>query len=258
MRPYAFTRQPLSQHIKGVVDEVEHMLNSGYDETVFRKLRYAGVELDRDTLREAVLAAAVFHDAGKAVEYYQRQFDEKGECLLRDSPSFYLHEVLSAIYFYRFISSYSHWSNELKILATLTVLNHMHSLRDYGGQQKLFDPQGAKSSLELKIIEGARITGDDLNNLADVITRYGFDGGIVRQCLARAVSYRDDVYELGRELRYFESTSRAIRLYVLLLLPVVVGDVLDAARNRPGEITTNSRRAFVEELRLCLGEGNYV
>jgi CRISPR/Cas system-associated endonuclease Cas3-HD len=44
-------------------------------------------------------AAAVFHDVGKAVQYYQHQFNEKCECLKTEGPSFYLHEVLSAVYF---------------------------------------------------------------------------------------------------------------------------------------------------------------
>jgi CRISPR/Cas system-associated endonuclease Cas3-HD len=62
---------------------------------------------------------------------------------------------------------------------------------------------------------------------------------------------RYDVISLGKKLQEFEFIKSS-RLYVLLLLPVLVGDVLDASESRRDEETTASRRAFIEELRMCL------
>jgi len=254
MKPCAFTKQPLRSHIKGVVERVERFLETGYLETMFRKLKYAGIHTERDSLREAVRAAAVFHDVGKAVQIYQQQFNEKCECLKADSPSFYLHEVLSAVYFDRFLSNHENWSTELKNLAILSVLNHMHSLRDFGSKLNLFDPQGYKSPKEFKILNNARIIGHELDNLVGTISEYGFDIEVVRRYLSKEILYRNDIYGLGQRLKDFESKKDVAKLYVLLLLPIIVSDVLDAAENRPGEMTSASRRAFINELRLCMGE----
>jgi CRISPR-associated endonuclease Cas3-HD len=257
MRPYAYTNQPLSQHIKGVVEWSGRMLEkSGYTKTGARRLKYAGVNLENlDTLNEAILAAAIFHDVGKAIEYYQSQFNEKGECVKPKRPdgrpTFRLHEVLSAVYFDRFVSKHLDWPAELKILAVLAVLNHMHALRDFGRIIDLFNPEENIVSQEIRrVIFGARIAADDLDSLAETIAGYGFMYEDVKKELTPPVT-RYDVISLGKKLQEFEFIKSS-RLYVLLLLPVLVGDVLDASESRRDEETTASRRAFIEELRMCL------
>jgi CRISPR-associated endonuclease Cas3-HD len=253
MKPCAFTAQSLSQHIRGVVERLEKMVETGYLETVVRKLKYAGIDAEKDSLLEAMRAAAVFHDVGKAVQYYQHQFNEKCECLKTEGPSFYLHEVLSAVYFDFFLSSYGRWSSEVRNISILAVLNHMHSMRDFG-RLNLFDPQGWKSPKERAILNTVHKIGSELDNLVETISEYGFNGEITRRSLSREVS-SNEIYALGRKLRHFESKTHVAKLYVLFLLPVIVGDVLDATENRPGEKTTASRRAFINELRHCLGDG---
>jgi len=256
MRPYAFTGQPLSQHIKGVVKRTENMIKSGYCETAYRKLKYAGLDLDRETLYDAILASAVFHDVGKAVEYYQRQFFDNGRCRNDRDPSFYLHEILSAVYFDRFLSKNSRWSNGLKILATLAVLNHMHSLRDYGKKLNIFNPLDYKQHRELRILDGATISQSDLDNLVETMVAYDLDEEDLRQFLTRKISM-NDVISMGNKIQNFESQNKTVRLYNLILLPVVVGDVLDAAKNRRDDKISANRRAFILELSHCLGDDGF-
>ncbi len=256
MRPYAFTGQPLSQHIKGVAKRTENMIKSGYCETAYRKLKYAGLDLDRETLYDAILASAVFHDVGKAVEYYQRQFFDDGRCRNDRNLSFYLHEILSAVYFDRFLSKNSRWSNGLKILATLAVLNHMHSLRDYGKKLNIFNPLDYKQHRDLRILDGATISQSDLDNLVETMVAYDLDEEDLRQFLTRKISM-NDVIGMGNKIQNFESQNKIVRLYNLILLPVVVGDVLDAVKNRRNDEISANRRAFILELSHCLGEDGF-
>lgn len=255
MKPCAFTGQTLEQHSAAVAEIAKQFLEKGNLETICRRLNYAGIKTDRRAVYDMVLAAAVFHDVGKAIKPYQDQFDWECRCLKKDDPSFPFHEIFSTVYFKRVLSN--NYNGELAMLALLAVLNHMHAIRDYENLVDVFNPEKNKPEQLRRIMNEAEIDDDTRCGLVGFLSGYGFSKHVLDEALGERVTWQD-LYALGKDIEEAEQKIAGIRLYVLILLPVVVGDNLDAAARRRNDYESSSRRAFIEELSRCLGDYIYV
>ncbi|MCX8201388.1 MAG: CRISPR-associated endonuclease Cas3'' [Candidatus Caldarchaeum sp.] len=255
MKPCAFEHQSLTQHLLSVTDRAEAFVSRGYIDTACARLERSGVVADVDTVRKLVSVTAFFHDVGKAVESYQERFDEKCTCL-KGKCSFYLHELLSAVYVKRYLSLSADCDEKLRTLAVLAVLNHMHALRDYASEKTYFTPENrSKPQRLVQFFENTRISEPSRLQILDAAKSCRFlDVDALRRSLSDGVGV-DEVQLLLRDIEHEEERGQSyLKLYVLLLLPVVLGDNLDAVANRRNDEQSRSRKAFLDELQYLWGE----
>jgi CRISPR-associated endonuclease Cas3-HD len=255
MRPCAFTGQTLGAHLRYTARIAQEMLCNGYAYTVARRLRSMGLTANPDVVEELILLAALFHDTGKAATYYQKQFDGDCACRSTNGPSFRYHEVLSAVHFQRYLEkSGRKYYCELSTLAVLAVMNHMHAIRDYSdlveapGLQRPQLPQGL-----LKVLKGSQIRPEDVETLATHLKEFDvLDKGAFREALVSDIT-GDDVRDLLGIVSDIEHNKPFARLYVALLLPVIVGDNIDARNKRRSDEEHRGRRLFAVELERLVG-----
>ncbi|MEM4334163.1 MAG: HD domain-containing protein [Nitrososphaerota archaeon] len=233
-----------------MVERVDRVLQCGYPETVSRRLRRIGFDITSQDVAKTVIAAALFHDVGKGVVYYQKQFDDVCGCAMPKGPSFYLHELLSAVYLDRVAKDSPSFSDGMKVLATLSVLNHMHALRDYSNIREYFRPEKTWRPKKIDaILADAYMSPESLERLVDAIDGYElFEKRAVENALGKKISYQD-IHELISVIEDEEQTFKGLKLYVLVLLPLIVGDNLDAYESRRSDRETASRQHFLSELK---------
>ena len=256
MRPCAFTGQSLGAHLRCTARIVQDMLGRGYAFTVARRLRSMGLNANPEEVEELILLAALFHDTGKAVTYYQKQFDNDCACRSNKGPSFSYHEILSAVHFKRYLdkSGRKYDSQKLPLLAVLAVMNHMHAIRDYSdlveapGLQRSQIPPGLVVTLK-----ESQVRAEDVEVLVMDLREFDvLDLDTFRDVLARDIT-EEDVRDLLGMVSDLERSKFFTRLYVTLLLPVVVGDNIDARNKRRSDKEYNWRKLFAEELARLVG-----
>jgi CRISPR-associated endonuclease Cas3-HD len=255
MRPCAFTGQSLGAHLRCTAHIVQDMLVHGYAHTVARRLGTMGLNANPEEVEELILLAALFHDTGKAVTYYQKQFDNDRGCRSNKGPSFSYHEILSAVHFQRYLEkSGRKYNSELSLLAVLAVMNHMHAIRDYSdlveapGLQRSQIPPGLVVTLK-----ESQVRAEDVEVLVMDLREFDvLDLDAFRDALARDITEKD-VRDLLGMVSDLERSKSFTRLYATLLLPVVVGDNIDARNKRRSDKEYNWRKLFAEELARLVG-----
>jgi len=255
MRPCAFTGQTLGAHLSCTARIAQEMLGNGYARTVARRLRSMGLDANPEEVEELILLAALFHDTGKAVTYYQKQFDNDCGCRSNKGPSFSYHEILSAVHFQRYFeNSARKYNSELPLLAVLTVMNHMHAIRDYSDLVEAPGLQRTQLQLGLlKVLKESQIRPEDVEALATDLKEFDvLDRDAFRDALARDIT-GDDVRDLLGMVTDLERSKPFAKLYVTLLLPVIVGDNIDARNKRRSDEEHSGRKLFAEELERLVG-----
>lgn len=254
MRPCAFTGHPLGEHLRETAALAQRLVRGGYAHTVVRRLSSLGLKAEPEQVEELAVLASLFHDTGKAAERYQRQFDGDCACTSGRDPSFRYHELLSAVHLTRYFELTGAYRDDLGLLAVMAVLNHMHALRDYSAFRESLDPRGrAPSDLE-EVLRGSSVREEHVEALISDLRGFDvLDEDAFRRALLGKVRLDEEVRPLLGRISEAEREKPFTKLYVTLLLPVVVGDNLDARRKRRDDDDHRGRRLFAEELERLLG-----
>lgn len=217
-KPCAFEDQGLYDHLKSVGEIAERfVLRTNLHKVVSRRLN-----LSSDLVKNYLVFAAKYHDIGKAMEYYQKNFDDN--CRSSGKFSFYNHEIFSAIILLIKKSDVMRVFGHCELcfdLAVYSILMHHHAMRvhDVVKIVKNFDA--------LKGICGNVIV-NDLNLL-----------GIT---LPNKVSPNDiNTLKNWLENKVLNSINNS---YLYFLLPLIISDYRDAT-NRKG--TEKSDFTFIVE-----------
>lgn len=264
-KPCAYRGQSLIRHTEGVLKYVEKIIDNGYHETVSGRLRVLGIGTSPEEIKQSIMIAGVFHDVGKAIEAYQVNYEDDCTPIEGRASGFYLHEVFSAVYLKRVFDSLGEKS-DLTHLTVLAVLDHLHAMgRTFDNFKEAFTfdvtyLSGEHREIRDKFIHliktGGYIKREYLSNLSDYISRRtGIETYHVHEALAEKISF-EEVVELMKSISNFEEDStrrKKLKGYVLILLPILIGDNLDASESRRSDESTSSRTQFIEELKSALG-----
>jgi len=250
-------RSPLGTHLRCTARIAQEMLGNGYAQTVARRLGTMGLAARPEEVEELILLAALFHDTGKAATYYQKQFENGCVCRSAKGPSFRYHEILSAVHFQRYLErSGRKFDRDLTFLAVLAVMNHMHAIRDYSDLVEVLEPQRSQLPKGLEVVlKESQVRAEDLEALVTDLKEFDvLDQAAFRDALARDIT-GNEVLLLIRGVSEAERSKPFTRLYATLLLPVIVGDNIDAREKRRSDEEHSWRRLFVEELERLVGGG---
>ncbi len=257
MSPCAFTGHPLGAHLRCTARIAQEMLGNGYAQTVAKRLGTMGPAARPEEVEELILLAALFHDTGKAATYYQKQFENGCVCRSTKGPSFRYHEVLSAVHFQRYLEkSGRKYDRDLSFLAILAVMNHMHAIRDYSDLMDVLEVQWSQLPKTLReVLEESQVREEDVEALATDLEEFDLlDRVAFRDALAVSVT-ENEVLLLLRWVSEAERAKPFMRLYATLLLPVIVGDNIDAREKRRSDEEHSWRGIFAEELVRLVGGG---
>lgn len=238
MKPCAFAGQSLSSHIEGCLAAFKSFTekNENYFEVASRRLRSAlkSAAVTPERLEEIARLAILFHDVGKAYNEFQSHFDEN--CSQVKEGGFQYHEVASAAMCYKFLNSQGGaWSTVEKALLVISVLNHHHASRD--SVKLMIERENEAKAKVLKLVEKGFCEGD----LQPVFGRFNVNLG----SLVLSGSDVETFHLWLNGLRQAQGAGRWMKLYVLVMYPLIVADNLDARRR--GE-TNETRKMFVKEV----------
>lgn len=235
----------MRDHALGSVREVQRVFGESYFQVMKRRIDALVRRLDNkqsldssfikgisaEQWRDLTFFLVAFHDIGKAGEFYQNKFNE--DCTPKERASFAFHEVGSSLYLYRL-----RWRNDiLRFWSVLTTMNHLNAIRSLDNLEEA----RRWISKEPAILH---------------LRRYGSLGEL--EVFAERVSWAVKVtppenYNVG-DLQDMETWLRDktnLRLnkgYLLLLLPVIVGDNLDSSAQRERDEDSRRKRRFIRAL----------
>ncbi|HDI10311.1 MAG TPA: CRISPR-associated endonuclease Cas3'' [Euryarchaeota archaeon] len=246
MKPCAFKAQSLSDHISGCLGLLRKYLdrNREYPLIVSRRIEVASggdVEISSEEVKELLKLCVVFHDLGKGYEYYQRRFDRN--CLTRNGASFEYHEIISAISSYKY--SLNKWgeADPRTNLLTMSVANHHHAFREMSNMTHNRVSRKISEILKQGVCE-------EIGNIYYVLE--GIDPEIPEHI---SLEQRDLVNFLNWIRSQYrmkqKGTLRWIKLYTLILKPLIIVDNIDAYRARKDSRERFS--SFLRELNTLLG-----
>ena len=243
-KPYAYRGQSLMDHVVGCIGKLEDFLrtNPNYVKVIYTRLIGAGVNVaNQGDIREMLKLGVIAHDLGKAYKYYQDRVEKYG-------GGFEGHEILSAVSCYKMTGGLKD-QDPFKVLLLMVVLNHHQALRE-SIPELLIDRAG---SLIKKIKDVAR-SGlcDSVYNLERVLEEAGLS---VEEVFAKDYSEFELIFNKIRRLlafflrENFYENSRWLKLYSLLMFPIVLADNLDAWEKRGGSA---GDRLIIRELRRVI------
>lgn len=253
--PCSFSGETLTQHSLSTVEfGVKKFFETqpAYPLLVAAKLtNYYQLEkpITDELLTQTCIASCYLHDAGKAANIYQVQFND--DCSCKASPTFTFHEILSAFivnnYLEKAIGEEDQSNRTLRILTTLAVLNHMHAIRPYTNAHAVMS--NVVYTLKKFIYKYGTSKGDPLGfNLANN-NEYieNAPPQIDKKILATSLEKTIKPDELSRFLEKMDrETSGPNKLYTLLLAPIIIGDNLAASQRQEEE---DNRKWFKQELK---------
>ncbi len=260
-KPCAFTKQSLITHTDNVIRYVEKLIGSGYHETVAKRLKKLNLDVSKEEVANYIILAAAFHDVGKAIQEYQRKFDSECNPIDPGETSFYLHELFSSVILARVLSD--HIDDDLSILAILAVLNHLHAMRDYHKIRDILNPDLKYRSFNFSqknifLSELLFIEKSNSDKIANYLSeRCRIDRVLISRSLTNKICL-DEARHVIKLVRNAEEDSYKrppMKGYVFFLLPVVIGDNIDAYHSRRNEKDkeVSNRRFFIDELIHALG-----
>ncbi|MEM3386820.1 MAG: HD domain-containing protein [Nitrososphaerales archaeon] len=220
MAPYAYPNHNLFEHLENTEKIASRTLDKMGKDVVCKRFKKYGLEIDHEMLEEAVRISSLLHDIGKADDRYQKNYLPL---------SFHLHEIPSAVISSRICEALR--LAAVKDIVFMVVLQHMCAIRDW------------LSQTPTKLI---------------TTWRFNMYGDAVKEFICKhfnltvdiCVSYSD--FETLRcaindKISKNNKEAEGLKLYMLLLTPLSVGDNLDAYKARGGDLAAD-RRWFVEEL----------
>lgn len=245
--PYAYKDHSLADHILGCVKLIERFLEMNRNYPYMVHSRFVGAGLDVPGLRtieDMLKIGTLIHDMGKAYRYYQEKLE-------RYRGGFEHHEILSAVSCYKILRDNNLLENQkLKVLLLMSILNHHQALRE-SLMEILF---GANSSIG-KVVEIARRgLCKSISNLERVLTLFNLR---LEEVFPRdSTEFNSILHELRSTLNLFlrvrfDENRRWIKLYSLIMLPIVLADNLDASEKRNG----SQSRLVIKELMKVMGYG---
>jgi CRISPR-associated endonuclease Cas3-HD len=243
-KPYAYRDQSLVDHIMGCLGKLKDFLraNPNYVRVVHTRLLSAGINVAKqEDVRRILKLGVVAHDLGKAYKYYQDRVERYG-------GGFEGHEILSAVSCYKMIGGLRD-QNPLKVLLLMAVLNHHQALRE-SIPELLMD----KASPLIKKIRDVARSGlcASVYNLEPVLGEIGLS---IEEAFARDYPEFESIFDEIRGLlafllrKNFDENKRWLKLYSLLMFPIVVVDNLDACEKRGGSA---GDRLIIRELRRVI------
>ena len=243
-KPYAYRGQSLMDHVAGCLGKLEDFLriNPNYVRVIYARLLSAGVNVAKqEDVREMLKLGVIAHDLGKAYNYYQDRVEKYG-------GGFEGHEILSAVSCYKMVGGLKD-TDPFKVLLLMSVLNHHQALRE-SIPELLMDGAG---SLIRKIKDVAR-SGlcDSVYNLEPVLEEAGLN---VEEVFAKDYSEFELIFDRIRRLlvfflrENFDENKRWLKLYSLIMFPIVLADNLDACEKRGGSL---GDRLIIRELRRVI------
>jgi CRISPR-associated endonuclease Cas3-HD len=214
-------RQELFSHLRGVASKAGKYFDADITCSRFNQM---GLKATAEGLKRILEYAALLHDIGKAADWYQKRFRaQEGD----SKPTFYLHEVPSAVICQRVCNSLGLPKWEIT-LCSLLVLQHMSSIRDWLASKReiFYSWRFADCRTELD---------EFIRRYFNISVSFDVDSGEAKEFLLNSA-------RIIRDKNY-----RWLKLYTLLLAPLTAADSRDAYEARREDLTPQ-RRWFVEEL----------
>ena len=244
-KPYAYRNQPLTDHIIGCLKHLEIFLqtNPNYPQVVCTRLKDAGIEYTEPSIIEDMLRLGTgIHDLGKAYRLYQERVERYG-------GGFKDHEVLSAVSCYKIMIDSE--NRELKVLMLMAILNHHQAFRENLPNiiTGLLD-QSARNVLRV----ASSGLCDTVHNLDQALEKLGLS---VESAFPRDYQEFKDLFDKMRGMldlylrRRFDENRKWLKLYNLLMFPIILADNLDAYEKRSGSA---SNRLIIRELRRAIDD----
>lgn len=252
MKPCAYKKQSLELHTKGVVEIALMFATDHYTSICRKRLQKVSVDFTEERIREGVILSAILHDLGKGALYYQQQFTDRCDSS-KDVPSFYLHEISSAVVAKR-VCDYNDFDVPFSFFVVSSVLQHLHAMRGIDSDRTIKD-----AIIKFATNPELGIFGEYSSTLSSMVSSIcgSYNIGIrINEVLFKNIQY-DDVKRLFawiKEIIQNRNNARWIKLYILFLNPLIVGDNIDAKRSRGQSQESINRRSFMEELALTIGE----
>jgi CRISPR/Cas system-associated endonuclease Cas3-HD len=130
----------------------------------------------------------------------------------------------------------------------------MHAIRDYSDLVEAPGLQWSQIPPGLVVtLKESQVRAEDVEVLVMDLREFDvLDLDAFRDVLARDITEKD-VRDLLGMVSDLERSKSFTRLYVTLLLPVVVGDNIDARNTRRSDKEYNWRKLFAEELARLVG-----
>ncbi|MCC6062589.1 MAG: hypothetical protein LM581_06460 [Desulfurococcales archaeon] len=287
----AFIGHKLTDHMKGTVDLVmRKFVKEDYHKTVAKRLC-----LEPEEVKEILVVAAALHDIGKAARIYQCRFSHDCEEIAstfrsknRCMKSFYMHEILSSGSAWAYAMKRGWIKNDVlsgrwkTFLLIFSILNHMHSMRDYGDLLDIcssaYGGKGCGDKIYREILKELHIdknekmlqpVGVELlsQELVKYIGEWGFNiessreiilASADRDMISKAIDFVNNflsgesisIHSRTLEINCGERRTRRSlwKLYTLIQAPLVVADICDSFEKRSKDRENKHRRAFINEL----------
>ncbi|MEM2300920.1 MAG: hypothetical protein QXR14_01765 [Sulfolobales archaeon] len=280
-KPCAFSGQSLISHIEGSLRIARMLISEGYVDTVSLRLaKTLRGKVDPgvlgDVVRDMIEISVIFHDIGKALKVFQDSYNDNCLCIREGRCGFPYHEIFSAIYLYMFLVGLSKDFSRLYgdallepmlMIPVASVINHMHALRSYRELKSEINSIVTRKTGDIARLIERGIYFEDPEGLAREILRFKdlyYGVKVNEDTLASLLGTRLDstgmlstaeqiVKEMGNA-----STQPWSKLYLLVLVPLSIGDSCDSADKRvsdPGEF--GGRKAYIREL-CCNSLGYYL
>ena len=218
-KPCAFRLQGLRDHIEGVAKVAEAFIESSN----LHRVAARRLGLDPQLVKSYMILAAKAHDLGKAMDYYQRQFDESCNAV-SERFNFTDHEVFSGAMLLKVKEEVLKAYGDCELCfgaAVVAVLMHHHAMR-------IHDPTA--------ITETKR--NEFLTKVGRVV-KGGLDGEL-GFTVPDEVTTRDLDRLALNLIKLYGQASRTSRAYLYFLTPLVIADYADGAKREESEKRTFS------------------
>lgn len=227
MAALAYTNQGLKEHSLNTMGIALRYSDNHYSEACVSRMNSA-LKKKRffpSDFTEMVKIAAGLHDIGKGADHYQEQFWKNPHV----KPSFYLHEVPSAVIAKKLMESVGYDSDQV-FLVSIAILFHHTAMRPFDQQETCL------KSLKKDWSFSRHRT--DLDELSSNVLNTKFT--LNRIGLEDAKSFMDWIKRVASN----SEKSRLAKLYCLIATPMIYGDNIDA-KSRDGNVR---KSRFMEEL----------
>ncbi len=234
MKPCAYINQGLVEHSIGSFNVVEEKISELYYRVVKRRLEKFDIFLGVEEVKEIIKDVILLHDMGKAGEYYQNQFNDECQPIVRNT-SFIYHEVGSALFFFYDYPIENVKKDEIRVLISLATFNHLNAIRGiYNYPLNKFPDRFDQGMIKMK-------------NFGNILLKSLKNKGFV----IKSISVNDyDFPKYSDMLNYIAKISGKpfLKLYNLFLAPIMMGDSLDSSLVRSNKRKTKFVKILESEL----------
>lgn len=231
----AFPNELLQEHLENVTKEILARFLSKRSKLMFKLLKpYTNIDLE--IIKHAILYAGIFHDVGKAYDYFQKTLRQRGK-----APR---HEVFSVFFLDRVLTKIE---KNLKTIVLLAIAWHHSSTRGailerIGGTMRNFLPV---DSVRLDECSKREL----LETFNNIFLIFGCGEEIVLQNIPEIISVYDAeklLDELGRCIRSEKKNLYKTYFTTLPLLTALqIADIKVAFENRK---TTNTLPVYIKDI----------